>query len=323
MSLELCMEPHTCLGWDEFCSSRPPFSIALDGFVRDGPAYDSNGPYRNFNHHDGVSRDDTLSSCAQALVAVRKGIYSHRFRDNNGPRAIVCTRDIDPDSAMGVIVLMKPHLFRAVTNPLANKLVDAIHHMDMACGLWPYPETMDLLEIMNWIFDPYWKMRMNGELDYKDTNAYLAALGEIEQRFMEYYVGQAKRKVHNFDFERIGGGDGWVMVRENGAQARIRMLDQGIHAFVSGRQSPATGKWYYTICRFSDYVDFPVQMLGARLSEDEDPGNGFGGGNNVNGNAYGSGSVRPPETIIRKINELLNEHRLGKDNFGRRTKKIE
>lgn len=309
MTVRIVIDPNVKpMDFDKFCQTHPPRSIAGDGYCKSGPMYRAEGPYRNFNHHDETSRDDTLVSCAQGLVAVRKGLYD-RFCVNGVPDATLFINDIDPDASTLAIILKYPYLMQGVMNPLINRMVDMIHHLDMSGGLWPFPENLPSLEVTNWVFDPYWRHRMSGELQKKDAKTFMSVFEDIEHRFFEYLAGRAKSKPLDLDYDELGGGPGWTMVREIGAQARIRMLGKGIRAFVSVRNGQ-DGRWIYTICRYADYTPFPIEEICAELNKDEEPENQFGGGNIVIGNAYGQGSVRSPDAIQQCINAVMSRKKM-------------
>ena len=77
MSISLIMRPQDPpLTWKMFCEKTQPFSIAIDGYVAEGPQDDLQGPRANFNHHEGVHRLATRSTCEQILVSARTGLFS-------------------------------------------------------------------------------------------------------------------------------------------------------------------------------------------------------------------------------------------------------
>jgi hypothetical protein len=59
------LEPKAIISWPNFIGLKPNFSIALDGYVKAPPKFLIQGPYANFNHHEGVARIATRSTCAQ------------------------------------------------------------------------------------------------------------------------------------------------------------------------------------------------------------------------------------------------------------------
>ena len=65
--INLVAEPGAVLSWDEFIGTKPPYSIALDGYVNSVSDLDFDGPYLNLDHHSGVRRLITRSTCAQSL----------------------------------------------------------------------------------------------------------------------------------------------------------------------------------------------------------------------------------------------------------------
>ena len=82
MSVVLHMEPRQePLTWRRFCQVTQQYSIAQDGDVAAEPLFQPEGPRLNLNHHEKVDRLATRSSCAQALIAIRQGLFL-TFRDD-------------------------------------------------------------------------------------------------------------------------------------------------------------------------------------------------------------------------------------------------
>ena len=95
--ISLSMRPEVApLGWEEFCATHGPYTIGLDGYVAAGSRFDAAGPRLNLDHHDEVDRLATRATCAQALLAIRQGLFEC-FRDGDDPRAEVCVNDCDED----------------------------------------------------------------------------------------------------------------------------------------------------------------------------------------------------------------------------------
>src|SRR5688572_19095792 len=96
-NISLAMRPHvTPVGWEEFCATHGPYTIGLDGYVVCRSRFDAAGPRLNLDHHAEVDRLATRATCAQALLAIRHGLFEC-FRDEDGPRAEVCVNDCDED----------------------------------------------------------------------------------------------------------------------------------------------------------------------------------------------------------------------------------
>jgi len=72
--------------WEDFINSKPNFSIALDGYVKGPPRFSIQGPYANFNHHEGVARIATRSTCAQVYFYIRLGLLD-TFQKKGEPNA--------------------------------------------------------------------------------------------------------------------------------------------------------------------------------------------------------------------------------------------
>lgn len=306
MSINIIIEPGVQVSLDDFCRNTRRHSIAVDGYVPSPPVYVEATGHQVFDHHHGVVRPATLCSAWQAVIAVRRFLFDE-FRDEFGPDADVYLNDIDPDSATAGIVLKHWHHALATTNPILNRMLDVTHHLDMSGGLWPYPLDQNTLLELNEVHAEYWRMRLSGELDEKNAHAYLLAWQDAEIKFMELLNGRGRKRALNADFERLGGGDQWHLVREKGPQARIRMAHLGYRAIVSVRNAP-NGKFIYTILRASEYLSgFPIQLICDRLNVDEPPEARFGGGDTVIGNARGPGSERSPKDMERFINAILAE----------------
>ena len=68
--IDLVVEPRVSKTWEAFCQETPPYSIALDGYVIGPPAFAPTGPHANFDHHDGVDRLASRSTCMQVYLAI-------------------------------------------------------------------------------------------------------------------------------------------------------------------------------------------------------------------------------------------------------------
>jgi hypothetical protein len=87
------LEPRTVITWENFINSKPNFSIALDGYVKGPPRFSIQGPYANFNHHEGVARIATRSTCAQVYFYIRLGLLD-TFQKKALPHAAPARRYI-------------------------------------------------------------------------------------------------------------------------------------------------------------------------------------------------------------------------------------
>lgn len=304
MAVTLQMRPQDePLSWERFCADVSPFGVALDGYVAAGPRFDPAGPRVNFNHHEEVDRLATRSTCAQVLLAIRQGFFTC-FADDDGVRADVYCNDCDEDVCASWFLLRYGSFAEHAMNPRLNRLVAIEDMLDATAGAYPYPEDMTSLQELTWVFDPYRQHRLSGQLDRRDPEAYCGVVAEVEQRIMRHLIGRGGALSLDTRYQRIGGGPGWSMIREVGAQARTGAFGDGIRAYVSVRQRP-DGRWVYVVGRMSPFIPFDVPKVLRALDEAEaHPTCHWGGGNTVGGSPRTAGSRLPPEEVARIINDL-------------------
>jgi hypothetical protein len=313
MSVVLHMRPQDPpLSWDEFCARSPPFAVALDGYVAGGPRFDPAGPRINLNHHEEVDRFATRATCAQVLIAVRQGLFA-RFRDESGVRAEVFCNDCDEDVCLSWFLLSHGHLAEHAMNPRLNRLVSMEDMLDATAGAFPYPADLPALRELAWVFEPYRRCRLSGELDRKQPETYAAVVTEVEGRIARYLAGTGGSLPLDTRYERLGGGPGWAMIREVGAQARTGVFADGVRAYVAARPRP-DGRWAYTVGRMSPFIPFDVPALLAALNEAEGTtgaADRWGGGATIGGSPRVAGSRLGPDEVARVINDRLAAMRGG------------
>jgi hypothetical protein len=303
--ISLCMRPRAApLSWEAFCASHGPFAMALDGYVAAGPRFDPSGPRINLDHHAEVDRLATRATCAQVLMAVCQGLFLS-FRDKQGPRADVFVNDCDEDVCTSWFLLKYAHLIDYVVSPLLNRLVSIVDLLDTTAGAFPFPVALPVLEELAWVFAPYRRVRLDGGLDRKEPAAYVAVVDEVEGRILQHITGQGYKQPLDIRYEKIGGGPGWVLIREIGAQARTGVFADGVHAYVSVRPR-ADGRWTYIIGRMSPFVPFDVPALLRALNEAEGcRPDRWGGSNIIGGSPRVAGSRLAPGEVERIVNQLL------------------
>src|SRR3989338_4194508 len=103
MAIKLVCEPGKVVTWDEF-KQYPEFSIAIDGYCYGRPRGSASGLRLNINHHEEGDRTATRSSCEQALVLVKMGLY-RRYQVNGEPTATLYVNDCDQDVVLATYVL--------------------------------------------------------------------------------------------------------------------------------------------------------------------------------------------------------------------------
>ena len=298
--------------WDAFLATAGPFAIALDGFVYGGPRFSEKtneaGPAINMNHHEEVDRLATRATCAQTLMALRQGLFD-LFRDEDGPKANVFVNDCDEDVCTSWFLLKQHYWAEQPMNPLLNRLVALEDALDATAGAYPFPVDLPALRSMAWIFEPYRQFRLSGEIDKRESRSYRGVIEDVEHRIACHLVGTGHEIALDSRFEIVGGGHGWKMVQEIGAQARTGMFADGIRAYVSVRHRP-DGRYTYVLGRMSPFVPFDIIALFAKLNELDATGEDrWGGSNTVGGSPRVAGSSLSPEELTRVINDALPRSR--------------
>ena len=303
MTVSLLIKPHDApLSWREFCHKTPRFSIALDGYVNDGPRFDQTNIHINFNHHENVSRLETRATCAQVLLAIRQGLFE-RFRVDGHPQAQVYVNDCDEDVCISWFLLNNKHVAEQMINPLLNKLVAMEDFLDATAGAYPLPKDLPALQELAWVFEPYRRFRLSGGLDRKHSDDFSGVITDIENRIMRYIVGRSEKIILDTRYEKIGGGKNWTMIKEIGAQARTGAFADGIKAYVAVRERP-DGRWVYTIGRMSILIPFNVPKILEALNKAEACKNDrWGGGDIIGGSPRVNGSALNPDKVVEIINK--------------------
>jgi hypothetical protein len=305
-NISLCMRPGAApLGWEEFCATHGAYAIALDGYVAAGPRFDPAGPRLNLDHHTGVDRLATRATCAQALMAIRQGLFDC-FRDGRGPRAEVCVNDCDEDVCTSWFLLTHADLAAPGKCQRLDRLVGMVDVLDTTAGAYPLPADLTALKELAWVFSPYHCFRGSGELDRRRPEGHRGVVAEVSSRIERHLGGRGGSFPLDGRYERRGGGPGWALIREVGAQARIAATADGIRAYVAVRERP-DGRWAYVVGRTSPFVPFDVPGVLGALNEAEGAAKDrWGGSNLVGGSPRGRGSRLSPREVERLINDRLS-----------------
>ena len=144
-------------------------------------------------------------------------------------------------------------------------------------------------------------------VEKKNSDSYKGIIADVSQRIMCYITGHGESIPLDVRYDIIGGGNGWVMVKEIGAHARTAMFGDGIKAYVSVRDR-ADGNWTYTLGKLSPFIPFDLLKLTEVFNEEDlavNEDNKWGGGNNVMGSPRSTGSKLDPDMISFLIKENL------------------
>ncbi|MDJ0522863.1 MAG: hypothetical protein QNJ90_12415 [Planctomycetota bacterium] len=305
--IELHVEPRVMKTWDAFQAENPPFSIALDGYVDGPPSFSSHGPHANFDHHSLVDRLTTRSTCMQVYMAITMGLFD-TFQQDGEPHANLFVNDGDQDTCLAVWVLRNPERCEGIRvhQPIARLLIgeDAI---DCTGGAYPVSPDAPFMQEQAWIFQPYVDARTSGALTRVDADTMRSIIEAVGVRITAYVEGRGERIELDTRYDRIGGGDGWEMIVEQGPHARTGLFSEGVRAYVAVREN-GDGTWTYTLGKMSPFIRFPVQELYGVLNAEEgleSAASRWGGSNTIGGSPREGGSKLSPQELERIVNRTL------------------
>lgn len=307
----LSIEPGVVLSWERFCEERPPYAIALDGFVSGPPRCDMSGPWVNLNHHEGVNRLATRATCEQVLVSLRMGLLES-FTEEQEANGTLYVNDVDEDVCLSTWLFRNHFLLDSARSESIHRLVYLEGLLDTTAGAYPLPLDSDELQELSWVFKPFHD-RCRGErgasLTVKEKEA---VVDEVCRHIGRWVRGHSDRIDLDLRYKVLGGGVGWSLVKETGVHARTAMRAHGIRAFITARERE-DGRHDYTVARMSPYVPFPVQELFGVLNAAEgigpEEGDRWDGGDTVGGSPRARGSGLSPEALIQVVNEGLRQLR--------------
>lgn len=304
---ELRVVPGSGIAREEFVTTYPRYSIALDGYVRGAPFLDVYGPRRNFNHHEEVDRSCMVATCEQARRAVLLGLYD-LFQVGGSPEAILWVNDCDQDVCLATWILMNP---TRASEPLVRQLTQVEDLLDSSSGTFPLDHALGLFAQVRWVFQPYVEQRPR--LSLLTAEAMTAIIEAVHQRIDLFAAGHAGTCSLGGSYRRIGGGDGWWLVQVTVPPAREHLISAGARAAVEVT-AQLGDRWTYSLWRRSEYITwFPIEAILAalNLAEGLAPNalDGWGGASTVGGSPRGKGSQLAPTVVEAIINIIITQHR--------------
>lgn len=304
--IELRVEPDTVpMTWQKFTRTAPPRAIALDGYVKTGPRFNDRGPWINLNHHEEVSRLETRATCAQALICVRQGLFDGFVDDKGNAAATVFVNDCDEDVCLSVFILQNHHLATSTMNPRLNRLVFMEDMLDTTAGAYPFPKDLASLHEVLWVFEPYHRFRVSGQLDRRSADDFRGVIGDVGRRIMAAVAGTPGTIELDTRYKVSWQGVGWCMVTEIGKNARIGLYADGVRAFAAVRERH-DGRFVYTLGRSAPFVPFPLPKLYKKLNEIEGcKGDKWGGSDIIGGSPRVSGSAIHPDELVGIIDGVI------------------
>ena len=307
-TIMLTAEPGTVLTWDQFTAAKPPGSLALDGYVSGLTRYTARGPYANFNHHEGVDRLATRSTCAQIYLAIVMGLFD-AFTDRGDPAVRVFVNDADQDVCLSVWLLKNPVFTQSLVweDPIARLLI-LEDFVDASAGAYPFENLNDpLLRQQAWIFEPYTTARSDGRLHAMTGGDLVSLIDAVGNRLTRFARGRAEAIDLDTRHQIIGGGPGWKMVIETGIYTRTELYASGTKVFVGVRRRD-DGNFTYVVGKMSPYVPFPLPAVYVAVNRAEhsiSQGNAWGGSDIIGGSPRKTGSSLTPAGVEAIINGVL------------------
>ncbi len=309
MTIDLNIEPRKVYSWSDFKKKKPPYSIALDGFVNAVTKRDPKGPYANFDHHSKTDRLATRSTSEQVHMEIKLGLFD-TFKKDGVTEAHIYVNDPDEDTCLAWWLLKNNEHVRNHTDLRVNRLVYCEDRLDSTAGAYPFGDT-SMRRKMAWIFHPYYEARFDGRVALMKEPEMRGIFKAVEERIDLYCVDESGENSLKEDYEIIGGGMGWTFTKETGPASRMAMYNDGITAFAALVAEKSDGSFVYTLGRRSVWTPFNIQKLYARLNEEESDivteSNRWGGSDTIGGSPRDTGSKLSPERLQKIINATLNK----------------
>lgn len=286
---KICVLPRNSMSWDEFAATAPRNSIALDGVVLGGPRFDPLTNHINFDHHDNVVREATMSTAMQVYFALKGGLMQ-TFMSDDGAEVSIYINDTDQDTAFAVWLLLNYKKFEGTQSiPHINRLLALDDRWDITGGAFPMNLDDNLVRQHNWVFRPYTDLRKSGGLAQATEQVMLDNLEAVIARLNRFLMGQAEEVKLDTRHELLYDSPQFKIVDEiGGNEARYFLFSKGMDAFVSLVARRPDGRFVYSVGRRSQYIRFPVETL----YDDFNNAEGFGRRNGWNGSTIIGGSSR-------------------------------
>lgn len=278
--------------WDEFVASTPDNSIALDGVVSGGPNFCARTNHVNFDHHDNVVREATMSTAMQVYYAIKGGLMDCLF--SNREEASIYVNDTDQDTVLAVWFLLNYKKFEgAQSYPHLNRLLALNDRWDITGGAFPMCLDDKLVKQHAWVFQPYTALRKSGGLASANEQIMLDNLIAVISRLNDLMMGQAGEVELDIRHEVFYDSPHFKIVHEiGGNEARYYLYNKGMKAFISLVACRPDGRFVYSVGRASRYVQFPVKKLYGdfNASEKLNSDGGWNGSDIIGGSSRKHGS---------------------------------
>jgi hypothetical protein len=297
--IKLHVEPHVVLSWKDFAKTKPPYSVALDGYVKDKTQRDITKKMANFDHHSNVDRLSTRSTAEQVYMEINLGLFD-AFRKDGKPKMEIYVNDCDEDTILSIWLLLHHDRVKNHAEPLINKLVFCTDKLDCTGGLYPFGEIPQLRK-MAWIFEPYRKARKGGRLSQMDSDEMRSIIESCMMRISQYSQGNSEECSMDISYQILGGGPDWKLVSESSNFARMVMFSVGINAIVS-----IIEEGRYVVAKKSMWINFPIETIFSELNKIEGK-EVWGGSNTIGGSLREFPSKLSSQELESAINQIISK----------------
>ncbi len=304
--------PRKSMSWQEFISTTPSNSIALDGVVKGGPRFDPETNHVNFDHHDCVVREATMSTAMQVYFAIKGGLMK-AFESRGFGLIHIYINDTDQDTSLAVWLLWNYKKFENTASvPHINRLRALTDVWDITAGAYPMSLDDKLVRQHNWVFEPYTELRKSGALAVANEAVLSDNLIAVMDRLNKFMMGESGEKILDTRYKILFECSEWKFIDEiGGNEARYFLWSQGMNAFISFVARRPDGRFVYSIGRRSQYIPFPVEILYDDLNAAEglNRRNGWNGSTTIGGSSREMGSGLGWESVVEIVNARLQKQK--------------
>jgi hypothetical protein len=299
--------PRQSMTWEEFVINTPNKSIALDGFVKGGPKYDCRSMHANYDHHEGVVREATMSTCMQVYYAIKGGLMNTLIKTEGDIHVYI--NDTDQDTSLAVWLLNNYKQFEnSQSIPHVNRLLSVTDKLDITGGAFPMNIDDQLMRQHLWVFEPYSNLRKSGNLATADETVLRNNLETISSRITQFMMNQGGEVELDIRHTILYDSPGFKIIDEYaGNDARQYLFSKGLDAFISLVATRPDGNKVYTVGKRSQYILFPVRKLYDDFNKAEglDHSNGWNGSDIIGGSSRLHGSKHCWEDLKEITNNRL------------------
>jgi hypothetical protein len=296
--------PRQSMTWKQFLDETPNKSIALDGYCKGGPNFDCHSHHSNFDHHEGVVREATMSTCMQVYYAIKGGLMNALMY--NCEPINVYINDTDQDTSLAVWLLLNYKQFEGTQSiPHINRLLALTDKLDITGGAFPMNLDDQLIRQHGWIFQPYQDLRKSGMLATADCTVLMNNLETVNSRITQFMMNQGGEIELDTRHKILHDCPQYKIVDEiGGNDARYYLFSKGLDAFISLVATRPDGYKVYTVGKRSQYIQFPIR----KLYEDYNLAEGLNHSNGWNGSDIIGGSSREHASKLEwnELKDLTN-----------------